>query len=401
MALLSDRFLSYLLGAPGWEVEPAAMIALWRKTIRAVGVHLDRVLERLIAFRPTTRNARLWRALIGMQLMLAFLVRWQYGDVLSVDLFLVPVLLGAALFRNRGLLVVPLATVAFYFGGLGCRGIDNRHLWLNTAGQAFEWSILAGFALVTLDRYGAIKRLQARMDQDVELARRLQSALMQRRFEMGSVRLEGKVNQTLAVGGDFYYFRPFGQKYVVFCLGDVMGKGISASLLMALVMGFMFEWGKKSPSPSFVLRKLNSRLAQWNQQQTSFVTMFYAVYDEEQQMLSYANAGHPAALLLRNQGEVLALEGTGLPLGVLEESEWEERQLPMAPGERLIVCSDGVLEARGREGPEFGQESLSLALRETCRLPLEQALEQVEGRVRSHCQGRLQDDLALLMMERV
>lgn len=377
------------------------MQSTWRAAYRAVVAYLDRLLDRLVVFRPSHRSAPFWKSAIFLLLGLAFTVRSFYGHVLAVDVFLLPVLLAAALFRNRGMLIIiPLAAATYYLGGLLCHGIDNRHLLLNTLGQVVEWSLLCGFGLVTLDRYGAIKRLQARIANDVELARRLQLALMQNRFELGSVALRGKVNQTLEVGGDFYYFRPFGQKYVVFCLGDVMGKGISASLLMALVMGFMFEWGKKSPSPSFVLKKLNQRLIQWNQQQSTFVTMFYAVYDEEEERLSFANAGHPAGLLLRADGSVEHLEGTGLPLGVLEESEWGESQTAIAAGERLLMYSDGLLEARNSEREDYGMERLAASLQATQSLSLERALEQVESDVRHFCKGKLSDDLAILMMER-
>ena len=376
------------------------MQSTWRAAYRAVVAYLDRLLDRLVVFRPSHRSAPFWKTAIALLLGLSFLVRSLYGHALSVDVFLLPVLLAAALFRNRGMLIIPLAAAAYYLGGLLCHGIDNRHLLLNTLGQVVEWVLLCGFGLVTLDRYGTIKRLQARMANDVELARRLQLALMQNRFELGSVALRGKVNQTLEVGGDFYYFRPFGQKYVVFCLGDVMGKGISASLLMALVMGFMFEWGKKSPSPSFVLKKLNQRLIQWNQQQSTFVTMFYAVYDEEEEQLHFANAGHPAGLLLRADGTVEHLEGTGLPLGVLEESEWGEGQTAIAAGERLLMYSDGLLEARNSEREDYGMERLAASLQATQSVSLERALEQVESDVRRFCQGKLGDDLAILMMER-
>lgn len=372
-----------------------------QKAYRAVVSYLDRLLDRLVVFRPSHRSAPIWKAAIAGLLVLAFGVRSLYGHVLSVDVFLLPVLLAAALFRNRGMLfIIPLAAVSYALGGLLCSGIDNRHLLLNTLGQVVEWVLLCGFGLVTLDRYGAIKRLQARQANDVELARRLQLALMQNRFELGTVALRGKVNQTLEVGGDFYYFRPFGQKYVVFCLGDVMGKGIAASLLMALVMGFMFEWGKKSPSPSFVLRKLNQRLIQWNQGQSTFVTMFYAVYDEEEERLYFANAGHPAGLLLRADGSMKSLEGTGIPLGVIEDSEWGEEQTSIASGERLLIYSDGLLEARSPSGEDYGMERLEASFQGTHKVALEQALEKVEADVRQFCQGRLSDDLAILMMER-
>ncbi len=85
----------------------------------------------------------------------------------------------------------------------------------------------------------------------------------------------------------------------------------------------------------------------------------------------------------------------------MEDSEWGENQTPIASGERLLMYSDGLLEARDQTGEDYGMDRLTASLQSTQKLPLEQALEQIETDVRRFCQGRLGDDLAILVMERV
>ena len=179
-----------------------------------------------------------------------------------------------------------------------------------------------------------------------------------------------------------------------------MGKGIAASLLMAMVMSFLFEWGKKSTSPAVVLRKLNQRLTQtWDQSQSSFLTMFYGVYDEATGLLTYANAGHPAGLLLRRGGLLEELEGTGLPVGIFDEQDWTEGQVTLQAGDRLMLCSDGLLEAKDPEGREYGVEGAVASLRSLVGRPLDSVLREVKEKVTEHAHGTLSDDLSLLLLE--
>ena len=84
----------------------------------------------------------------------------------------------------------------------------------------------------------------------------------------------------------------------------------------------------------------------------------------------------------------------------MEDAEWGEEQTPLASGERLLMYSDGLLEARDQSAQDYGLERLENSLRSTLRQPLEGALARVESDVRTFCQGRLGDDLAILMMER-
>jgi hypothetical protein len=384
-------------GGVGSNASRVAPVPLWiKKAVRAA----DRRMQRLVLSRPSSRLAMRARILVALLLIAAMSARFVLGSYLSVDLFVCPILVACVVFRLQGLIVLPLATVAYALATWLSGDLPFRFIFLNSLGQALEWSLLATFVLVTLDRYAAVKRLESRIHQDVELARRLQSALIQPEYDFGTVRIRGFVQQSHDVGGDFYYFRPFLQKYVVFCLGDVMGKGISASLLMAMVMGFMFEWGKKSTSPRFILKKLNHRLLrQWGSSEHAFITAFYAVYNEETRELTYSAAGHHWALLVRVNGELVPLGSEGIPLGVFEESEFQDAVVTLEVGDRVVVFTDGVTEARGPEGDLFGVERLQSIAVSHRHESSAQLLDAIDRGVRSHTRGVLTDDMAVMVME--
>ena len=317
------------------------------------------------------------------------------------DLFLFPVMLAGFVLRLRGLWCLP-AALALYHLGESWRGNHSfEEILLNDLTQLLEWSLVMAVILVTLDKFVASRQLQEAMDKDLELARVLQSALLAPAQQFGRLKMRGYIHQCHDVGGDFYYFRPFQKKYVVFCLGDVMGKGISASLLMSMVMSFMFEWGKKSTSPALILAKLNYRLNRlWNRDVGWFLTLFYAVYDEESEVLTYACGGHQAALIIRKNGELETAHAEGLPLGVTEDAEFSEGNCPLSKGDRVLLFTDGVSEARSPEGELFGVERLQEVVRRNHRLDeLEDLSEAIKTAVLKFTGGCYTDDLALLLVE--
>lgn len=363
---------------------------------------MDKRVERLVLKTPTGRAALAWQAAIVVGLLVATAARAAIGPYPLVDLFMLPVLTSCFVFRYRGLFVLPVALLGFHIA-TALHGQLPRPLLIGSdVLQLTEWGLLSAFVLITLDRYAKVKGLQARMTQDLEMARTLQSALIQPAYDFGKLRIEGSIHQSHDVGGDFYYFRPFMQKYVVFCLGDVMGKGISASLLMALVMGFMFEWGKKSPSPGFVLRKLNHRLIKlWEGSDSSqFITMIYAVFDEESMTLTYSGAGHHNGIILRAGAAVEMIQTEGLPLGVMDDIDFPEGQIQLATGDRVVFYTDGISEAR-RKGDDdlYGLERLLRVLQQYRQAELPRVLEEIERSVLEHTQGDYSDDMAVLMAE--
>lgn len=363
---------------------------------------VDKRVERLILKGPTGRAALAWQAAIVVGLLVATAARAVIGPYPLIDLFMGPVLASCFVFRYRGLAVLPVALLGFHVATALHGRLPQPLLVGMDLLQLVEWSLLAAFVLITLDRYAKVRGLQARVKQDLEMARTLQSALIQPDYDFGRLRIEGSIHQSHDVGGDFYYFRPFMQKYVVFCLGDVMGKGISASLLMALVMGFMFEWGKKSPSPQFVLKKLNHRLIKlWEGSDSSqFITMIYAVFDEETMTLTYSGAGHHNGVILRAGGAVEMVQAEGLPLGVLDDVDFPEGQVQLGVGDRVVFYTDGISEARRKgDDDQFGLERLTRVLLDHRGAEVKRVLAEIERAVLEHTQGDYSDDMAVLIAE--
>lgn len=338
---------------------------------------------------------------VAILLVLALELQLVSERTFLYDLYFLPVLLSCLLFRHRGLWVMVPAVVMFHLGATHVIPDVSflRQLAVDFF-QLLEWGIVSSVSLVTLLRISQIHEHQERIKRDMEMAGTLQMALVPRDYEFGRVSIRGLMRQCQDIGGDFYYFRPFQEKYVVFCLGDVMGKGIPASMVMAIVMGFFFEWGKKSSSPSVVLAKLNHRLSRlWEKETTWFTTLFYAVFDEETGVLTYASGGHRSALLLRATGAIEELAGEGLPIGAFDDGEWEQYRVSLNEGDRVLLFTDGLTEARNSEGELFSIERVRSVI---CSSPVKSSselLKRLESAVMQYTRGALSDDFAVLLME--
>ncbi|MEW6277636.1 MAG: PP2C family protein-serine/threonine phosphatase [Candidatus Eremiobacterota bacterium] len=358
---------------------------------------MDHALERVVLYRPRGRRALLWGLFVMLLLLGAF---WLTPQRFPVDLFFFPVMVASFVFGPRGLTVLPAALAAHHSAWVLRGRLDPQSQFLSDLLHLIQWSVVASFVVVTLDKYKDVKRLQGRFQKDLSLARTLQMALTPPDYDFGKMRIYGSLHQSATVGGDYYYFRPFQEHYVVFCVGDVMGKGIPASMLMAIIMTFMFEWGKKSPSPAVVLDKLNRRLVRLASSDSHwFTTLYYAVYDESNRRLTYASAGQNQGLVLRRNGQVLQASGEGIPVGIFETAAWEEYSLDLEPGDRVILFTDGVNEARDPDGEIFTMERLIQLVEESRNLDSRALIKAVEQAVAHHSGGRLTDDMALVVAE--
>lgn len=201
------------------------------------------------------------------------------------------------------------------------------------------------------------------------------------------------------IGGDFYDVVSCGNDGLAVMIGDVSGKGIPAALCMAILSNEFRTLIQREAKASEVLRGLNRHL--WNKRLKVFVTMSLLVYHKSEGSFTYVNAGHLPLLKVsrgRNQVEILDLPG-GPPLGTMPEADFEESRIPVEKESYWFLYTDGILEAKNRQGDFFGEKRLYLEIEKRVAKSAEEFLESVVGKVMEFQIGKdLSDDLTLLVV---
>jgi phosphoserine phosphatase RsbU/P len=160
------------------------------------------------------------------------------------------------------------------------------------------------------------------------------------------------------VGGDLYDFFLLTPNRLGFVVADAAGKGLPAAIFITLTRTLLRAAAQRLEQPGDCLTAVNAMLCVDNPT-IMFTTAFYGVLDTETGAVLYANAGHNPPYVLRRDGSVDTLTGTGgMALGVMEDMRYQTQQVGLAPGETLVCFSDGVTEATNAEGALFGEERL-------------------------------------------
>jgi sigma-B regulation protein RsbU (phosphoserine phosphatase) len=136
-------------------------------------------------------------------------------------------------------------------------------------------------------------------------------------------------------------------------IGDVSGKGAPAAIYAALVSGILRSHAPIEPGPAEMLSAVNLSLAE-RRIEAQFVSLIYAVWDDEHRTLQVANSGLPRPVLV-HEGKNSIIEATGLPLGLFDDASYDEFRFKMKPGDMFVFFSDGILDARNRQGELFGR----------------------------------------------
>jgi phosphoserine phosphatase RsbU/P len=203
-----------------------------------------------------------------------------------------------------------------------------------------------------------------RVKSELEIARNVQQKLFPNQSRrLAGLDYAGQCIPAREVSGDYYDFLDTGDRGLGFVLADVSGKGVAAALLMANLQAcFRSQSQDALRQPASMLRSVN-KLFYESTPPEHFATLFFGAYDDRTRRLRYANCGHLPPFLLRADGRVERLPATATVLGVFKEWSSEESVVDLAPGDTLVLFSDGVTEAGVETEAEFGDDGLLAVIR--------------------------------------
>lgn len=236
---------------------------------------------------------------------------------------------------------------------------------------------------------------------ELEVAREIQLAMLpQGTYAAGDIRIFGVTRPANTVGGDFYDVLPLPDGRVILALGDVTGKGSPAALLMALLLAVLRTLVDERLEPAPLTGRLNAQICR-HSPGSRFITLFYAVYDPRTGGLTYVNAGQNPPLLRRADGRYERLTATGVALGMFEGSTFAAEHTIVAPGDLLVLYSDGITEAEDAAGQPFEETGLQRTLdASAAQGPAELASEILAAVERHAGRPRFADDLTVLLLDR-
>jgi len=303
----------------------------------------------------------------------------------------------------EAVLSVPLATSeeAALEGALGALTLIGKPAGERfKAGDAKLATAVAAQLAAAIQKTRYIEELREaeRVQREVELAATIQRSLLPAAPPaVPGISLAGRCAPAANVGGDYYDFLA-GHGGVSLLIADVSGHSIGSALMMAMARSILRREIGEGKRPAEVLAAANVTLFEDLVNSALFITAFCARYDPATRELAYANAGHNLPLLRRADDTVEELDADGAALGILPDIAFEERRTTLAPGEIVVLYTDGVVEARALGGEHFGEERLAHLLSGAARGP-EALADDVYAAVRTHT-GDVpqQDDVTLVVL---
>ena len=241
------------------------------------------------------------------------------------------------------------------------------------------------------------QRRQAEIEQDLQMARDIQQGLLLEAvprlpgWEISAVSLPAR-----DLGGDLYDFLPLADGWHGIMIGDVSGKGLPAALRMAVARTVFRHEARRGQSPGPTLAAVNNGVLSEIPQ--GMVTMLYVMLDTQNGCVRVANAGHNYPIVIN--GQVHEVELTGLPLGVLNDSDYDEQSTMLRHGDTVLLYTDGVVEATDRQGEIFGYERLTQVLRAADGLKPRALLATLLHELRAWGGADQADDITMVILRR-
>jgi phosphoserine phosphatase RsbU/P len=260
--------------------------------------------------------------------------------------------------ETRSELIVPL----FHKGRvIGVLDMEHTRTGFFNETHARMLTTLAAQVAIAIENarlYQAVQTQERQLERDIAMAREVQLRLLPPAPpEMPNAEMAARFLPARSIGGDLYDFVDYGPGRTAIVLGDVSGKAAPAALFAALVSGIMRSAARRQPEPARMLAVLNNAL-QERKLESQYVTMLFALWDDESRSLRVANSGAVQPVFCR-QGQSAAVCAEGFPLGMFPGVTYEAVNLTTEPGNVIVFISDGILDAENAQGEMYGLDRLS------------------------------------------
>jgi serine phosphatase RsbU (regulator of sigma subunit) len=309
----------------------------------------------------------------------------------------------------RHVLCVPLRVVRYVdrpdqhpdMRSIGVLYLDSRHqgtLLSQAARTALD--TLAAEAAIAIDNARLYRATleKARLDEELRIAAEIQQALLPEPHKQGTFyEAVSAAVPCRAIGGDFFDYIDLPDGRVGFALGDIAGKGPPAALLTAVLQGMFSGQAAAMQDPGETMARVNRGLLS-RAVEARFATAFYAVLAPDG-TLACCNAGHNPPFVFSN-GTVRRLSAGGIVLGLFPLAVYEQEVVQLAPGDTVLVFSDGVSEALNAAGEEFGDERIAAAVARALAAPPQDVLDALLAAVKTFAGAAAQNDDVTAMVVR-
>ena len=234
-------------------------------------------------------------------------------------------------------------------------------------------------------------------NEELQRAREIQDSLLPKKIpQLPGFEVASAWQPARAVGGDYFDVLKLGENRLAICIADVSGKGVPAALLMANVQASLRASVRDLDSPARVCSIINGMLCE-SIAADRFVTFFCGVLDAASRTFRYCNAGHPYPILV-SSGAVRTLDQGGAVLGVFPAWTYQNSSVDLSSGDRLLLFTDGITEAEGQQGEEFGMEKVAAFAKAHAANSAAKMNQQLLAEVTEFCGARFQDDATLLVL---
>jgi len=283
---------------------------------------------------------------------------------------------------------------------IGVLNLESERVAFFTEDHQRTLSLLAPQVASSVENarlYEELEQRKENMEEDLKAARKLQRVLLPREADLRGLEIAIRARPARDISGDFYDFFEYGDDDALIAFGDVSGKGASAALYGAMIGGLLRILAPRRRSPSLLLRSLNESLLE-RKVEAHYATLTVALWQPHEHRFVFCNAGGGPVLLCRG-GQILKARAEGVPLGLLEDREYEEVEYVVQPDDTLLFYSDGVEDQLNASDDEFSRSRVARLLETHGSAPLKTIVDTLFAEIDEFRGGtHITDDQTVVIM---